>query len=161
MSAVCTAVRYTAYTVPMARLSSEFARAVHDLVREVRARVPSLQAAYLFGSVVSGDARPDSDIDLALLLPPAESVAIGSLAMSDLRFDLESIAGRPVDLINLRRVSTVFQHRIVATGQPVAVADRRALAEFEMLTMSLYQKLNEERADILADIAATGTVYQP
>ena len=36
--------------------------------------------------------------------------------------------------------------------------NERAIAEFEMLSLSFWQKLNEERAGILSDIARTGSV---
>ena len=37
-------------------------------VARVVARHPDIQAAYIFGSVAQGRARPDSDIDVAVLL---------------------------------------------------------------------------------------------
>ncbi|MCZ7670644.1 MAG: hypothetical protein M5U34_27580 [Chloroflexi bacterium] len=38
-------------------------------------------------------------------------------------------------------------------------ADEYAADEFEMLTLSYYQKLNEERREILAEFARTGRAY--
>jgi predicted nucleotidyltransferase len=40
--------------------------------RRVLARYPSIEAAYLFGSRAAGQARPDSDVDVALVGPRAE-----------------------------------------------------------------------------------------
>lgn len=70
---------------------------------------PDSQAIYLFGSYGTYDEWPDSDVDIALLLPPAQAKQLGSLAMSDLRFALEAMLGKPVDLVNLRQISTVLQ----------------------------------------------------
>lgn len=121
--------------------------------------LPDLQAVYLFGSWADGTARSDSDLDLGVLLPHLRAKEAGSFAMSDLQARLEAVAGRKVDLINLRLVSTVFRKVIITTGLPIHVADQRALQEFEMITLSLYQKLNEERAEILRSVRQDGRAY--
>lgn len=54
---------------------------------------------------------------------------------------------------------TVFQKEIVTTGRRIACADNYAAEEFEMLTLSLYQKLNEERKEILEQFFETGKAY--
>jgi len=120
---------------------------------------PAAQAIYLFGSHGTADARPDSDVDIGVLLAPGESREAGSLVMSDLRFELESLLKRNVDLINLREVPTVLQKEIVMTEGRIYQADEYAADEFEMLTISNYQKLNEERAGILREVIASGRFY--
>lgn len=54
-----------------------------------------VRRAGLFGSMVRGDARPDSDIDL-LIEPPATMSLFG---FSELALALEDLLGRPVDLV--------------------------------------------------------------
>ena len=51
----------------------------------------------VFGSVVTGEARPDSDIDVLYVL--RDGVHLG-WAINDLSDDLEQVLGRPVDLIS-------------------------------------------------------------
>jgi hypothetical protein len=67
-----------------------------------------------------------------------------------------------VDLVNLRMVDTVFQARIIETGRLLYTSGSSSgsgeTASFEMLTLSYYQKLNEERAEIIQDIVRTGRV---
>jgi uncharacterized protein len=41
---------------------------VGDTLRQQLSELPGLELAFLFGSHASGSARPDSDIDLAVLL---------------------------------------------------------------------------------------------
>lgn len=136
--------------------------ALHDdaeaIAATVAAHYPSVQGVYLFGSQADGTARAGSDADIAVLLPHGEAKAAGHLAMSPCRFDLEERLGKPVDLVNLRQVSTVFQFQIIY-GERILCADAYAMDEFEMLTMSFYQKLNEERAEILAEFERTGRAY--
>jgi predicted nucleotidyltransferase len=113
---------------------------------------PDVQAVYLFGSSGTEYERPESDIDLALLLPHTTAKAAGNLALKECRSALADLLGRSVDLINLRAVNTVFQHQVVQTGRLIFNADSAATDWFEMMTLSLYQKLQEERASIVAEI---------
>lgn len=75
---------------------------------------PNAQAIYLFGSHADNTARPDSDVDIALLLPPAEAATVAEVMLSPCQAELMDAFSRDVDLINMRRVSTVFQKEILA-----------------------------------------------
>lgn len=130
------------------------------IIQVVLEHYPDTQAVYIFGSYGTEQEWPESDADIALLLPPKESRKIGSLAMSDLRFALESAIQKEVDLINLRQVSTVLQKEVVTADRRIYEGDKYAAEEFDMLTLSLYQKLNEERAGILASALADGRFHK-
>ncbi len=132
----------------------------HEISVIIRRCFPDVQAVYVFGTLSTEYERTDSDADIALLLPHATAKAAGSLVLSECRFALEDLLGRKVDLINLRLVDTVFQFRIVGEGRLILVADQFAAASFEMLTLSFYQKLQQERAPILEQIAATRQVLE-
>ena len=130
-----------------------------ELKMEVLANFPQTQAIYLFGSWGTENQWPDSDVDIALLLPPVEAKKTGTLLMSPLRFSLESLLNRPVDLINLRLVSTVFQKEVVCSERRIYCVDDYAADEFEMLTISYYQQLNQERKEILDEFWQSGKAY--
>ncbi len=130
-----------------------------QIVQTILTHTPQVQAVYLFGSYGTEDERPSSDVDIALLLPPEASKAAGSLLLGELHLALAELLGKEVDLVNLRQVSTVFQKEIVMTGQQIFCADAYAADEFEMLTLSYYQKLNEERREILAAFKESGRAY--
>lgn len=114
---------------------------------------PKVQAVYLFGSFGTESERSDSDVDLALLLPVG---ARDSLAASALAGALAQTLGREVDLINIRAANTVFQKEIVMSDRRIYCADPAAADEFEMMVISSYQKLNEERREIIEDGLAEG-----
>lgn len=131
-----------------------------QIVETVLSHYLQTQAIYLFGSYAAGQERADSDVDIALLLPPEMAKRAGNLALSQLHLSLSEQLGKEVDLINLRQVSSVFQKEIIMAEQKIFCADTAAADEFEMLTLSFYQKLNEERREILAEFACTGRAYQ-
>ena len=119
---------------------------------------PEVQGIYLFGSFGMAEEWSDSDVDLALLLPPDEAELAHPLALSDLSLNLTLALGRDVDVLNARLASTVFQKAIIF-GELIYCADRHAVDEFEMLALSYYQKLNEERAEIVAELQRTANAH--
>ena len=131
-----------------------------DIIRIILEHYPESQAVYLFGSSSTEDERPDSDLDIGLLLPPLQAKEIEVFtAMDPCSQALAYWSHKDVDLINLRRVSTVFQKEITTTGRLLYCADRYATDEFEMLVLSYYQKLDEERREILEAFSRTGRAY--
>jgi uncharacterized protein len=127
------------------------------IVRIVLEHYPAAQAIYLFGTYGTEDEWPESDVDIAVLLPPER--AYGQLMLTPCQQALEKTLEKPVDLLNARQVSTVFQKEIIQSGRLLYCGDEGAVAEFEMLTLSLYQKLNEERKEILESFQETGRAY--
>lgn len=66
----------------------------------------------LFGSLVRGEARDDSDIDIAVEIEPGRSFSL--IRMEDTRLLLEDVLGCPVDLGEIDSfrpaVRQVFEH---------------------------------------------------
>lgn len=129
------------------------------IVERILRDVPAAQAVYLYGSTARGEEWPASDIDIAVLLPHLEARERGSLAFSDTRFALEEITGGSVDLVNLRRAPIVLQKEVLAGGRRLFTAERYTADEYEMYVLSLYGKLNEERAEILEAFAWSKRAY--
>lgn len=127
------------------------------IVHTVLRHHPDAQAIYLFGSYGTGDEWPDSDVDIALLLPPGQAHPM--LAMSLLCSELGSLLEKSIDLIDLRGVSTIFQNEILSADRRIYTGDPYAADEFEMLVLSFYQKLGQERAEILAEGLRSGRFY--
>ena len=105
---------------------------------------------YLFGSAALGNVHPQSDIDLAFL--PVR--ACDPVEVFDMANRLAEVLGRHVDLIDLRRASTVMAKEVIRTGRVVAQADPPSRQEFEMLALANYARLNEERQPVLSKLAA-------
>ena len=127
----------------------------HQITDIILKHFPEAQAIYLFGSYGTGDEQTDSDVDIALLLPHKSRNGNLELARSNCRFELEQLLEKEVDLLNVRKLSTVFQKEVVMNGLLIYSRSQTMVDEFEMLTLSYYQKLNEERAGILEEIRKT------
>jgi len=82
-------------------------------LREVLSHFPAIGLAVLFGSVASGRAQPDSDLDLAV----SADRALTASEMLQLTQALAQETGRPVDLIDLASVSAPLLGQIVQHGK--------------------------------------------
>lgn len=126
----------------------------------IRQHYPQVEAISLFGSYAQGTPWPQSDVDLAVLLPAALARKEPPMALSPCVSELSMKLLHDIDLVNLRQVSTVFQNEIIHTGRWIDIKDEEAVLAFEMQVLSAHQKLNEERADIIESFLATKRAYK-
>jgi uncharacterized protein len=129
------------------------------IVNSIKKEFSSVQAIYLYGSYGDNSQRPESDVDIALLLPHDEAKKTGSLAFSDIRFRLEQELKHAVDLINQRIVPIVLQKEVITSGRCLYCIDQTSRDTYEMHVLSLFGKLNEERKEILQDFYRTNRAY--
>lgn len=125
------------------------------ILERLRSSLPGLMAVYAFGSRVSGDAGPESDLDLAVLLAGyADPVRLWELGG-----ELEDQVGSAVDLLDLRAATTVMQYAVVTTGERLWAGDALAAALFEAAVLSERTALEEARAGLMADIRESGRIH--
>ncbi len=125
-----------------------------SVVSAIKARLPDVMAVYAFGSQVQGTARPESDLDLAVLVAGyADPLLLWSLSSA-----LADIANGPVDLLDLRAATTVMQYQVIAGGRRLW-STGLAVDLFECYVLSEKTDLDTARAPLLADILATGKVH--
>jgi len=111
--------------------------------------IPDICAVYLFGSHASGDDRHDSDVDIAILPSRDQARPFDPVKLFSIRESLAARCSRDVDLVDLRAAPVVLAKEIIGANRRVFCADSDHADEFEMLTLSLYQKLNDERREIV------------
>lgn len=124
------------------------------LLRPLQKSLPNLLAVYGFGSRLEGTSGPESDWDLAVLVPGK----LDPLTLWDLAGELAEIVGDPVDLLDLRTATTVMQYQIITTGRRLWHKDHQA-ALYESFILSEKTALDEARASLLTIIQREGTIY--
>ena len=75
----------------------------------------------VYGSQVEGTARPDSDVDVAVL--------------AALQLALEEVCRRPVDLRDLRRLQGLIRHRVLTHGKVLLNRDATLLGELMVASL--------------------------
>ena len=99
-------------TIPLTR-----EQAVQLLVAsEPEIRALGVERLALFGSVLHGNARPDSDIDLLVQFSPGAKTFARFLALCEL---LEGRLGRRVELVTTEALTPFIGPRILAEAQDV------------------------------------------
>jgi predicted nucleotidyltransferase len=122
---------------------------VHDLDATVAALVEHLDghwgvdAAWLFGSQTRTP-RATSDIDLAVLFrtPPT------TLELLETRAELESLAGRPVDIVDLDHASPIIAFQALKTGRLVADRNGPRRVDFTAHLPGRYEDVKRVRQTI-------------
>ena len=116
-----------------------------DLARTTRAvarclsRHREIQAAYLFGSVSTGRARPDSDVDIAVLVDrrvrPTQMLTYRLKLMTDLG---SALRRSDVDVVILNDATPLLAHRALSQGTLVFERSARARVRFQVKTAARY-----------------------
>ncbi len=112
--------------------------AIVDSLRDLLLRdAEELVAAYRFGSEARGTARPQSDLDLALLLrvSPPRTLLAQPFALAD---DLTAKLGRPVQIIVLNDAPVDLVHRVLRDGVLLVDRDPSARIRFEVSARNAY-----------------------
>jgi len=102
-----------------------------------------LDALFVFGSEASGTHHRGSDLDLAALLRRRP----GALELLDAQTELEGIARRDVDLVDLSAASPILARQVLHGGRCVFGSEAPALAHFEATLPSRYEDLKRVRTE--------------
>ncbi len=105
-------------------------RPLLDAVLGVVAAEPSIRALYLFGSQLSGDARPDADLDVGVLYRHRQPLAF-TLSLEE---RLEAVVGRKVDVVDLARARPFLALEVVR-GERIFCRDETDTDRFELYVL--------------------------
>jgi len=126
-----------------------------DIIEELLIRKVKPFLIYIFGSCAKGTSHKNSDIDIAFLSD--EDFTDYEIFM--IAQELASLLNIEIDLVDLKKSSTVFKAQVVGTGKTIYCNNDTRRMYFEMDTFKEYALLNEERAVILENIKKRGNIY--
>ena len=118
------------------------AASVERVVGRCVSRRREIQAAYVFGSTITGRTRPDSDVDVAVLLDrrvrPTGMLSYRLGLMADLGSALRRV---DVDVVILNEASPLLAHRVLSQGHCVFERSASARVQFHVRTAARYSDL--------------------
>lgn len=97
-------------------MSGRYTECMHALIESHREQLLSLArrrgvtSVRVFGSMVRGAERADSDVDLLVTLAPG----ISALALGGLLLDAEELLGRRVDIVTEASLHPALRDRVLA-----------------------------------------------
>ena len=107
-----------------------------DAIRSVLEATPRVEFGLVFGSQARGDARPDSDVDVAVGIE--DRGRLSNAELGDLISRLEQVTGRSVDVVVLHEAGIPIAFRAFREGVEVYVRNRRALVDQKAQTIVQY-----------------------
>lgn len=113
----------------MAELVTLNLEAVQERVIAVLREFPAVVAVYLFGSAL-GACRPDSDLDLGLLIQPADDARQSEALADRMATRLGHFHGHPFDVLVLNFLDSILAFRIVKSGKLLYAQDQLAVSDF-------------------------------
>ena len=130
------------------------------LVKQVlESLLPKLEPTFIiiFGSHAKRINRSDSDLDIAFYKENGNFLPYDLFILSQ---ELADFLKTEVDLINLHEASTVFAAQIFSEGEVIYSQNENIRIREQMKALSMYVKLNEDRAELLDRIEERGSVYE-
>ncbi|ADL08874.1 nucleotidyltransferase domain-containing protein [Thermosediminibacter oceani] len=99
-------------------------------IEEKLGQFDEIAGVYLFGSAID-KMRPDSDIDLGIILVPGAVKSEKELALflEKLYLALRNFDGHPFDLISVRHVNTILAFEILRHGVPLLIKNDEVVSE--------------------------------
>ena len=126
--------RQSPYALGEALTTDTITAVLHGALAERR----GLVAGYLFGSFARDRARPDSDVDVAVLLDAESDRTTAPTYRLELATRVASRLGRPVDVVILNDAALVLRNQVLTYGRLVVEADRQQRIAYEVLSRQLY-----------------------
>lgn len=125
---------------------------LNDILEIIKQKLPDLQAVYLFGSYGTSYQTSESDLDLAVLT----ATHINPIEKWHLSQEIARDIGRDVDIVDLRKASTILRTEIINSGKRLFCKDPIETDLFETAVFSSYVHFNEDRQALLTDIKKRG-----
>ncbi len=116
-----------------------------NIIKIIEKNIKNVGIIYIFGSYAKGTERGKSDVDIAFYsLENYSEYEIFLLAQK-----ISAEIKKEVDLVQLKKSSTVFQKEVVSKGVVIFEKNHIEREKFENTVLKKYMRLNEERKKIL------------
>lgn len=130
-------------------------------VKTVLEGFPEVAGAYLFGSIL-GDCRPDSDIDLGLILEAGinpDSLE-GDRLEAGIALLLPPFEGHAFDIALVNQSKPIFAFRVISEGKLIYVKNRERVTDvMEYVSRKyadLYPRYRAALEEIFAEVVSSG-----
>jgi len=111
--------------------------------------VPDVAGAYLFGSALDDEFRPESDVDLGLIARPGADVA---QVTGDVEWACRPIRGHFVHATVLHPRGTIFAYGVIAHGSLIYCTDQDVVTDLIEVVARHYEEVGPPYRRALREI---------
>jgi predicted nucleotidyltransferase len=125
-------------------------------------RKPEVDAAYIFGSLAAGRVRPDSDIDIAVLVSEKVRRDLFRYRLKMMAELMDVLKRTDVDLVLLNQAPPLLAHRVLKKGRLVFERSASARIAFQVRTVNRYldtQPMRDLYLEYLKQHARQGSIF--
>lgn len=115
------------------------------IIKIIKENIKNPEIIYIFGSYAEKTATEKSDVDIAFYSLEDYSQYEIFLLVQEISAEIK----KEVDLVQLKKSSTVFQKEVVSKGIVIFEKNHIEREKFENLVFKKYMRLNEERKEII------------
>lgn len=119
---------------------------INDVTARIIKVLEGAHCIFLFGSFNSHFFSEDSDIDIAILFPKAQTLK----RIISLKNELEQTLERDVDLVDLYTADPILSFQVLNSGRLIHMADKENYYRFIEKTLSGYADFKIDRKPIEA-----------
>ena len=109
--------------------------------------LPQVEAIYLLGSAAHGNMRPDSDVDIALLVKNGQKIDNDSLSRSVSELSLK--CGREIDIGYVSTQNLVYSRQALLTGKRIFARNTTDTQMREATLLGLYAQFQLDRREVI------------
>lgn len=123
---------------------------------------PEVAAVYLYGSYARGEAKSDSDIDLAVLVTDKRKYTGFGIPQVVFAQDLSKLTDKEVEVQDLTACSVEFAHRVLSEGSLLLSNNDKGRINFQVETTRKYfdlKPLLDQYDSYLAKIIKRGEMH--
>lgn len=145
---------YTGAVPPKLTLPPDLESRLAGLGDSIAAASPDVRFAYLFGSAVTGELTPHSDIDVAVFAAPSADGHAVQLSVA--RAAARQLGTDAIDVVLLNTAPVSLAGRVLGTRRVLVDRDPFARHRYESLTARLFQDFRIREHRVLAEREARG-----
>ena len=128
-------------------MPAQIAEQIEANVRQLLKKEPHILAVYLLGSTLRGTMRPDSDIDLGLMIEPGYKIS--ALERAYLSGIISYKMRRTVDIGEISSNNLVYAREALLKGKIIYTKNKDSVNLYRANLLAMYLQYNKDRQEVV------------
>ena len=131
----------------MKKKASRLFDEINISIQPLLEKEPDILAVYLLGSALYGSLRPDSDIDIGLMMKPGHKLS--SLLKANISCDLSFELKRTVDVGQISSNNLIYAREALLKGKLIYTKNEAETNLYRANLLGMYIQFNMDRQEVV------------